>query len=227
MPVYLLDEENLAFPPVHLANPEGLLAVGGDLSVPRLLSAYSSGVFPWYDDTSPILWWSTDPRCVLLPEHLHIPRSMKRILASGVFSFTVNSCFAAVIEACAQSPRPGQSSTWIIPEMQSAYIDLYKAGYAHSIEVWEDGRLAGGLYGVALGNIFFGESMFFARPNASKAAVIWWVEQLKSLGFVLIDCQQGTEHMFRFGAKYMPRADFVHILQKNVDFEPQTFVFET
>ncbi|MDR2892838.1 MAG: leucyl/phenylalanyl-tRNA--protein transferase, partial [Deltaproteobacteria bacterium] len=171
MPVYQLSGHDLTFPPARLAEPDGLLAVGGDLSLPRLLAAYSQGIFPWYAEGLPILWYSTHPRCVLFPEKLHVPRSLARLLRQGKFIFSVNQSFATVIRQCAATPRPGQPGTWILPEMIQAYCELHEAGYAHSVEVWQGENLVGGLYGVALGRVFFGESMFYAVPDASKAAV--------------------------------------------------------
>ena len=216
MPVFLLSEESVAFPPVYLSEAGGLLAVGGDLSVPRLVEAYRHGIFPWYDSGSPVLWWSPHPRCVLLPENLHISKSLNKILTCAQFDFTVDKAFADVIRLCALVKRPRQDGTWIVPEMLQAYTDMHRAGYAHSIEVWENGKLVGGLYGIILGRIFFGESMFHLRPNASKAALVWWVHKLRSLDFMIIDCQQATEHMLRFGAQLMDRKEFIRILDAAV-----------
>ena len=216
MPVFLLPEKSVAFPPVQLADPGGLLAMGGDLSVSRLAEAYRHGIFPWYASGSPILWWSPHPRCALLPKNLHVPKSFAKILASARFRFTEDKAFSDVIRHCALVKRPGQSGTWIVPEMIEAYIAMHKAGYAHSVEAWENGELAGGLYGVTLGRAFFGESMFYLRPNASKAALIWWVRRLQELDFMIIDCQQATEHMLRFGAQLMDREEFTKVLDAAV-----------
>lgn len=201
MPVFLLNDDIETFPSVRMAEPDGLLAVGGDLSVNRLLNAYRCGIFPWYSEDSPILWWFTHPRFVLFPDRLHVPKSLKKILTSGRFTFTVNTQFERVIEGCATSFRPDQEGSWLVPEMLEAYITLHRAGWAHSVEAWQDGELAGGLYGVALGRAFFGESMFFYRPDASKAAFAWFASSLHSLGFEFIDCQQETAHLKRFGAE--------------------------
>lgn len=202
------------FPPVEEALPEGLLMAGGDLSPERLLFAYAHGIFPWYDADSPILWWAPDPRCVLFPRELHVPSRLRRVLRQGRFSFTVDTVFREVIHACATVPRPGEPGTWIVPEMEQAYVRLYELGYAHSVEVWEGGALVGGLYGVQYGRAFSGESMFHLRPNASKAAVVFLVEWLQGRGVELIDCQQATEHMLRFGAREISRADFQQKLQE-------------
>jgi len=182
---------------------------GGDLAPERLMYAYAHGIFPWYGEDAPILWWSPDPRCVLFPEELHVPARLMRTLKSGRFSFTVDTCFRRVIHACASVPRPGQDGTWILPEMEEAYERLHRLGHAHSVEVWEDGELVGGLYGVLLRRVFFGESMFHFRANASKAAVFFLVEWLKREGVELIDCQQTTPHMLRLGAREIGRQDFL------------------
>ena len=202
------------FPPVDEASDEGLLMVGGDLSPARLMFAYAHGIFPWYNEGSPILWWSPDPRCVLFPEDLHVPSRLRRIMRQGRFSFTVDTAFEKVIHACATVPRSGQDGTWILPEMEQAYIKLHVMGHAHSVEVWEDGVLAGGLYGVQWRRAFFGESMFHVRPDASKAAVVYMVDWLRSIGVELIDCQQTTAHMLRFGAREIRRSEFLHRLGK-------------
>lgn len=212
MPVYQLAEDSYLFPPTRLARPDGLLAVGGDLSFARLVIAYRQGIFPWFGPDDPILWWSPSPRCVVLPPHagggLHLPKSLKKVLAAGKFTFTVNKAFDKVIRLCAGALRPGQFSTWIVPEMVEAYIRLHKGGAAHSIEAWQDGQLVGGLYGVAIGRAFFGESMFYTQPDASKAAFAWMAQRLFERGFHFIDCQQETEHMLRFGAEMLPRERF-------------------
>jgi leucyl/phenylalanyl-tRNA--protein transferase len=199
-----------AFPPVSaaLADPPGLLAVGGDLSVPRLLAAYRRGIFPWFSRGDPILWWSPDPRFVLDPAHIHVGRSLRRTLARGTFRIRFDTAFAAVVDACARAPRPGQRGTWITPAMRSAYGDLHRAGHAHSVEAWQGDTLAGGLYGVAIGRMFFGESMFARADDASKAAFVVLCERLAGWGFPLVDCQMPTDHLARFGARPMARADF-------------------
>lgn len=221
MPIYALAEDSYEFPPARLAEPNGLLAVGGDLSLARLTAAYRQGIFPWYSLGEPILWWSPSPRCVILPPQgqggLHVPRSVKKILRAGTFTFTVNAAFDRVIRSCAAIYRPEQPGTWIIPEMIEAYIELHRAGRAHSVEAWQGGELAGGLYGVAMGRAFFGESMFYTRANASKAAFAWLAEKLFESGCMFIDCQQETEHMLRFGAELLPRARFEALCAEAVE----------
>ena len=211
MPVFLLDER-LAFPPVDAAE-NGLLAVGGDLRPERLLLAYSRGIFPWYEEGQPILWHSPDPRMVLLPEELRIPRSLGKILRRGDYRLTLDTVFHRVIEACAETPRPRQDSTWITPEMMGAYNELHRRGLAHSVEAWRKGALAGGLYGVSLGAAFFGESMFAWQPDASKAAFATLVRQLEAWGFGFVDCQVHTPHLARFGAREWPRRQYLAALK--------------
>jgi leucyl/phenylalanyl-tRNA--protein transferase len=211
------DPDN-TFPAVEFAlrDPDGLLALGGDLSLPRLLQAYRSGIFPWYGPRQPILWWSPDPRLVLFPGALRVSRSLAKTLRSDRFRVTLDRDFAAVIRACA-APRPGQAGTWITPEMEAAYTALHEAGYAHSVECWRDGQLAGGLYGVALGRIFFGESMFTRVTDASKVAFVHLVRELERRGFRLIDCQVHTAHLASLGAETLPRREFVRILAQSCD----------
>jgi len=213
MTIYRLFEEPL-FPDPEEADPDGLLAVGGDLSPQRLLSAYSNGIFPWYAEDSPILWWSTNPRLVVIPQEFHTPRSLRRLLNKGTFTFTLDTDFKGVIQGCATAPRPEQDGTWIIEDMVEAYTLLHDLGYAHSVEAWQDGELVGGLYGVSLGSVFFGESMFYKVPDASKAAFAVLVNQLKAWGFTLIDCQQTTDHLLRFGAREMQRFRFLAMLRE-------------
>ena len=212
-----LDPEatEIVFPDVELAlqEPDGLLAVGGKLSTNWLLHAYRRGIFPWFGPGQPVLWWAPDPRLVLLPQDLHISRSLGKLLRRGQFTLTLDSAFEAVISACAR-PRPLQSGTWITPEMKSAYIDLHHAGYAHSAECWRDGVLVGGRYGVAIGRIFFGESMFTETSDASKAAFVALVRQLEQWQFSLIDCQVYTEHLASLGAATIPRSKFTAILER-------------
>jgi leucyl/phenylalanyl-tRNA--protein transferase len=212
MPVFRLSCETLDFPDPSLAEPDGLLAVGGDLSPQRLLRAYALGIFPWYPEDSPILWWSPDPRCVLLPGELHVPRSLERVLQKGRFSFSLDAAFGEVIGNCARMRR--ESGTWLVPKMIEAYGRLHHLGLAHSVEAWHEGELAGGVYGLALGRVFFGESMFFHRPDASKAALVHLIRQLAGAGFVLIDCQQETANLLRFGARGIPRDVFIGCLRK-------------
>jgi leucyl/phenylalanyl-tRNA--protein transferase len=208
VPVYRLSRE-IAFPDPELAEPDGLLAVGGDLSPERLLTAYAAGIFPWYDENTPILWWSPDPRLVLVPSWLHVPRSLERTMRRGRFRVAADTAFERVIRRCAERARPGQRGTWITDDMIDAYLRLHRLGFAHSFEAWEDGDLAGGLYGVSLGSAFFGESMFADRPEASKVAFVRAVEWLSRRGVTLVDCQVRTEHLVRFGAREIPRQTFL------------------
>ena len=210
------------FPPVEraLREPNGLLAAGGDLSVARLVQAYEKGVFPWYSEGQPILWWSPDPRMVLVPGELKIPRSLRKRIAKRDYEVRADTAFGEVIRACA-APRDGQEGTWITGEMIDAYTRLHRAGHAHCVETWIGGRLAGGLYGVALGRMFYGESMFAAAPDASKIALAHLVRQLERWGYGLIDCQMATAHLARFGAREIPRADFIRRLAKLVNY-PRT-----
>ncbi len=213
MTIYRLFQDPI-FPDPEEADPDGLLAVGGDLSPQRLLTAYATGIFPWYSEDSPILWWSTNPRLVLVPNDFHMPRSLRRVLNKGIFTFSLDTDFAGVIRGCACCPRPEQEGTWIVEDMVEAYTTLHELGYAHSVEAWLDGELVGGLYGISLGSAFFGESMFFKVPDASKAAFAVLVEQLSRWDFSLIDCQQTTTHLLRFGAKEMQRFRFLAMLRE-------------
>lgn len=208
-----LDEQDLEFPSADLAldEPPGLLAVGGDLSPARLVKAYRSGIFPWYQDGQPLLWWCPDPRTVLQPSQLHVSRSMRKFLRHTDFRVSLNSAFAEVMQGCAE-PRAYTSATWITQDMQQAYCELHRLGIAHSVEVWEADQLVGGLYGLALGKVFFGESMFSRRTNASKMAFIHLAEQLAHWGFELIDCQMPTDHLFSFGAQSLARSQFIQRL---------------
>ncbi len=212
--MFLLSND-LVFPPVEMADEDGLLAIGGDLSTKRLLLAYQQGIFPWYREQDPICWWCPDPRFVLFPDELKISRSMKRVLRSGPFGFTTNTAFAEVIRNCRTISRKDQDGTWISAEVQNAYIRLHELGYAHSAEAWNNNELVGGIYGVRLGNIFFGESMFSRQTNASKFALARYVEQLKQEGVVLIDCQVYTLHLESLGARMIPRKDFMRLLAEN------------
>ena len=208
MPVFALTEE-VVFPPPDLANPEGILAIGGDLSIDRLLLAYKKGIFPWYSEGEPIIWWSPDPRFILKPSELKVSKSMKQVLRKGIFSITYDQAFSRVIQNCKKSPRPGQTGTWITADMEAAYIALHQAGFAHSVEVWQDKELVGGLYGVSLGNCFMGESMFASVSNASKAGFITLVQALEKKGFGMIDCQVYTSHLASFGAVEVPRDQYL------------------
>lgn len=215
MPLFALDKE-LIFPPVRLAEPDGLLAVGGDLSQERLLLAYRNGIFPWYEGKH-ILWWSPDPRFVLFPEELNVSKSMRQLLKRNAFEFTVNKAFESVISNCKTIARRGQESTWITDEVKTAYINLHKTGYAESAEVWQNNELVGGLYGVRSGRVFFGESMFSKVSNASKYAFISYVHHLKSENVALIDCQVYTEHLESLGARMIARKEFLILLEKLID----------
>ena len=201
---------DLRFPPVEQASPDGLLAVGGDLRPERLLEAYRHGIFPWYSNDQPILWWSPDPRTVLFPDKLHISRSLKRSLRPGIFSVTLDTKFREVMLGCA-GPRPQypDGGTWITAEMLAAYTRLHELGYAHSVETWKEGQLVGGLYGVALGGAFFAESMFTRASDASKVALVSLVHQLQTWEFRLMDCQQSSPHVTALGAEAIPRRDFL------------------
>ena len=212
MPVFRLTDD-VAFPPVHLAEPTGLLAVGGDLGVERLLLAYRSGIFPWYSDEQPILWWSPDPRFVLFPAKLRVSHSMRQVTNGGRFRATFNRDFAGVIGRCRKSKRRDQDGTWITCDMLDAYVRLHAAGHAHSVEVWEGEALVGGLYGVAVGGCFSGESMFTLAPNASKFALVELVRRAGELGIRLIDCQVRTRHLASLGAEEIPRAEYLRKLK--------------
>jgi leucyl/phenylalanyl-tRNA--protein transferase len=212
MPLFILDKE-LSFPPVHLAEPDGLLAMGGDLSTERLLLAYRKGIFPWYEGEH-ILWWSPDPRCVLFPDELKISKSIKPLLNRNEFAFTTNKAFSKVIRQCKKITRPGQDGTWITNEIEKAYNKLYELGHAHSAEVWKDGELVGGLYGIKMGKAFFGESMFSKVSNASRFAFIKYVQQLNEEGIRVIDCQVYTEYLESLGARMIDRKDFISLLEE-------------
>ena len=217
MPVFQLTSE-IIFPPAHLAAPNGILAIGGDLVPERLLEAYRQGIFPWYNDNEPIIWWSPRSRCVLFPGEIKISHTMRQILRQKRFTVTFDRDFSAVITAC-QKKRHGQTGTWITEEMKSAYIQLYEMGYAHSVESWYEGVLAGGLYGVSLGRCFFGESMFSQISNASKAAFITMVNVLQEREFGLIDCQVRSDHLMSLGAREIPREIFLPLLQHLLSYE--------
>ncbi len=215
MPVFRLPDE-LVFPHPSLAREDGLLAVGGDLTLQRLLLAYSNGIFPWYASGEPILWWSPNPRLVLFPNEFKRHKSLRLLVQGGRFEVTFDKSFEAVIKACSRAKRKGQSDTWITKEMQSAYIKLHQAGFAHSVETWENGYLVGGLYGVLLEKVFFGESMFHTVDNASKVAFWHLVNHLKERDVQLIDAQQDTPHLRSFGARLIPRKEFLELLGKPV-----------
>ena len=213
MPLFALDSK-LYFPPVHLAEPDGLLAVGGDLSLARLRLAYRNGIFPWYEGPY-ILWWCPDPRFVLFPEELRISKSMLQLFKKNAFEFKTNTAFREVISNCQQITREGQDGTWITSDVLNSYTALHEEGVAHSAEAWKDGELVGGLYGIRMGNVFFGESMFSKQSNASKYAFISYARQLISEGVKLIDCQVYTSHLESLGARMIPREHFLQLLKAN------------
>ncbi len=210
-------DKDIWFPDPYTVPPDFPLAFGGDLSPERLLFAYSLGIFPWYSEGEPIMWWSPDPRMVLFPNDLKISRSLKKVLKNKNFKVSFDKDFEAVIKMCASVKRKGQSGTWITPDMIEAYTHLHRLGYAHSVEVYLDGKLVGGLYGVSIGRTFFGESMFHTVSNASKVAFVHLVERLKRWDFDIIDCQQSTPHMARFGAVDISRKKFLDILRYSVE----------
>jgi leucyl/phenylalanyl-tRNA--protein transferase len=211
--IFRLDER-LLFPEPGLAEPDGLLAVGGDLSTQRLLLAYQNGIFPWYSDDTPILWYSPHERFVLHPQELKISKSMRQVLRSGKFQVTTDTCFNEVITACSTAPREGQDGTWITDDMKAAYNKLHAEGYAHSVEVWQDGQLAGGIYGVQVGHVFCGESMFSRVSNASKTALIHLCQGGK---YQLIDCQVHTAHLESLGARMISREQYMAVLKGGLD----------
>ena len=210
---------NAPFPPVEkaLKSPNGLLCAGGDLTAGRLLAAYSRGIFPWFSEGDPILWWSPDPRMVLFPEELKVSRSLRKAVARGSFEIRMDTAFQSVMQACAE-PRDGQAGTWIVPEIVEAYTRLHEMGFAHSVESWRDGVLVGGLYGMALGRAFFGESMFAREADASKVALVRLVARLRERDFTVVDCQQNTAHLASLGAREIPRAAFSQLLQESIQY---------
>ena len=220
MPVYLLPDEPL-FPPPSEAEPDGLLAVGGDLSPERLINAYAEGIFPWFRDDEDIFWYSPDPRMVLFPEELKISASLHRVIRSNKFLMTADEDFGGVIRACAEAARPGQDGSWIDEEFIKGYSELHKLGIAHSFEVWQEGCLVGGLYGVSMGRAFFGESMFYKVANASKVAFYHMVEKIKTWQFHFIDCQVETDLLIQFGARPVPRAEYLERLKTALGFPTQ------
>jgi len=216
VPIYALPDEHI-FPDPELADPTGLIAVGGDLHPSRVLRGYASGIFPWYSEGQPILWHSPDPRFVLELDQLHVGRTLRQTMKKRPYQLTLDSAFGDVIAHCAETPRPGQDGTWITSEMGEAYTRLHQEGFAHSVEAWHDRELVGGLYGVSLGSIFFGESMFAARPDASKIAFVCLVQQLSRWGFSLLDSQVHTDHLDRFGARDIPRVDYLQALRQGLN----------
>ncbi|OLU32912.1 leucyl/phenylalanyl-tRNA--protein transferase [Pseudomonas sp. PA15(2017)] len=213
-----LQRDSLTFPPLDkaLREPNGLLAAGGDLCAERLIAAYRHGCFPWYQDGQPLLWWSPDPRTVLFPSELHVSRSLRKVIRQGHFQVTFDQAFADVIRACA-APRDHAGGTWITTPMQQAYVELHERGVAHSVEVWQDRQLVGGLYGLAMGRLFFGESMFSRADNASKVGFARLVEQLQAWQFELIDCQMPTQHLHSLGARAISRQAFAGYLERFLD----------
>ncbi len=227
MTVFLLTDDEEAFPPPEAADASGLLAVGGQLTPRRLVAGYRRGIFPWYAAGQPVLWHSPNPRFVLPAGKLHVPRSVERTLRRRTFAIRADTAFERVVEACAKAPRPGQDGTWITAEMGAAYGALHHLGIAHSVEAWREEELLGGLYGVALGTVFFGESMFSQAPDASKSAFVTLARALFAAGCRLIDCQVETEHLARFGAEPWPRRRFLKELAVAVDEPALDGVFQT
>lgn len=221
------DQADQPFPPISkaLTEPDGLLAVGGCLSTQRIINAYTQGIFPWYSDDDPILWWSPNPRLVIFPDKLHISKSLQKTLRQQRFSVSFDTAFAEVIKACA-SPRKDHAGTWLTPEMQAAYNRLHNEGHAHSIETWYQGQLVGGLYGIAIGQVFFGESMFHIKTDASKVAFISLVQQLKDWGYQLIDCQAHTQHLVSLGAEEVSRSDFSALLHRHHHCKPHSTAWQ-
>lgn len=213
-----LKRDDFSFPPLETAlrEPNGLLAAGGDLRPERLLAAYRHGCFPWYQEGQPLLWWSPDPRTVLFPDELHVSRSLRKRMRNGDYRVTFDKAFAEVIQGCA-GPRSYADGTWITTPMQDAYVRMHEMGVAHSVEVWQQGQLVGGLYGLAMGELFFGESMFSRATDASKVGFVTLVERLREWGFALIDCQMPTRHLESFGARSIPRAAFAEALAMHLD----------
>lgn len=218
MPVEI-SRQSLEFPDPDEADDSGLLAIGGDLSIERLKLAYSKGIFPWYEDGMPILWWTPDPRMVLFPDRMIVSHSLKQSIKKQQFTVTVDNAFDKVIQNCSKTPRKGEEGTWITREMKNAYIRLHEAGFAHSAEAWLDGKLVGGLYGVALGKVFFGESMFHHITNASKVALYYLVEKLQQWDFKIIDAQVYTNHLESLGGELIPRSQYMRILEKAIMIE--------
>ena len=229
-PFWIDDREPVDhFPPVQLAleEPNGLLAVGGDLTPERIIAAYRQSIFPWYSEGQPILWWSPNPRAVLFPEQMKVSRSLRKTLRKHLFDVTLDRDFKGVIQACAE-PRSYEKETWISPEMQSAYLNLHRLGYAHSVEAWQNGQLVGGLYGIALGQIFFGESMFSRVSNASKVAFTYLTRQLQQWGYKIIDCQVSSDHLQSLGAIDIDRSEFLSYLESYLDEpgQPSPWAFD-
>ena len=215
--IYELDPDYLGFPDPEEAEPDGLVAIGGDLSPQRLVNAYCQGLFPWYSEGEPLMWWSLDPRMVLFPDEFRCSKTLRRLVRSGRFEVRIDTCFKEVMQHCAQVEREGQDGTWITPEMIEAYVELHQLGLAHSFETFREGQLVGGLYGVSVGQIFCGESMFHIETDASKVAMVRLVEFCKQHNFRLIDAQQETAHLASLGARPIKRSDYLAILE-SLDF---------
>ncbi len=217
--LHQLDQDKLEFPPFEQAlhEPNGLLAIGGDLSTERLLVAYRQGIFPWYEAGQPILWWNPDPRMILYPDELHVSRSLAKFMKTQPYQVTCDQDFAGLIKACAAQRGKGRHGTWITPEMQQAYIRLHAEGWAHSVEVWEQDTLVGGLYGLAIGAVFFGESMFSQEDNSSKLAFVTLVRKLQAQNYKLVDCQVASKHLSSLGAREIPRRLFMSQLQEAIE----------
>lgn len=220
--MYLLDD-NLSFPHPSLANEDGVLAIGGELSVDRLFLAYRNGIFPWFEDGEPIVWWSPNPRMVLYPDNLKVSKSMRKVLNQGQYTVTFDKSFSDVIDNCKTIFRPDQGGTWITSDMKKAYLDLHSKGIAHSVEVWEGDDLVGGLYGVNIGKVFCGESMFSKKSNTSKLAFIYLVRKLEEQNYFMIDCQLYTDHLASLGAEEVNRDMFLEDLNDNRDLEAWNF----
>jgi leucyl/phenylalanyl-tRNA--protein transferase len=218
MPIFRIPRQHI-FPDPAMADPNGLLGVGGDLDAHRLVYAYRMGIFPWYSDGQPVLWWSPDPRLVVFPDELHVPRSLGKRIRRGDFTITLDTAFRRVIDACAQKSRPDQPGTWITMEMRDAYVRLHEMGIAHSCEAWDGDVLVGGLYGVAIGRMYCGESMFTDRSDASKIAFVHLTRQLQRWGYPIVDCQVHTEHLARFGAREISRGEYLNQIGDLVDEE--------
>ncbi len=225
MVVYYLPQEPI-FPDPLMEDVDDIVAIGGNLSPETIIIAYKKGIFPWYDETSPILWWSPDPRLVLFPNELHIQKRLRRLIRQKKFHIGINTAFEEVIHLCAAIRREKGEGTWLTPEMIEAYTNLHHLGYAHSVETWYEGKLVGGLYGISLGSVFFGESMFYRMSNASKVAFVSLVVFLKRAGYYMIDCQQVTSHLMRFGARPIPRRSFLLRLREAITISSLPLLWE-
>lgn len=222
MPVFELDSSSYIFPHPNQAEPDGLLAVGGDLSAERLINAYANGIFPWYAKGDPLLWWFTHPRLVIIPDEFTVGKRLMRYWRKTPYTFTYDKAFAQVIDKCGRTREDNSEDTWIFPEMKDAYINLFRLGFAHSVECWSNGKLVGGLYGVCLDKVFYGESMFSTVSNSSKFSLIHLVHKAQQLDIRLIDCQMTTKHLLQFGAREMEGSDFYNLIKKLIkNYNPQ------